>query len=101
MLDDAVAATLEMESYVESTHNRAGAVSTLQPETKAATVAVIGPVEKLTRMVERLTEQVEATRGSIESETSASRRRPRSSPKISGGKTGAGELNAQAAVEDI
>ena len=55
-LDDAVAATLEMESYVESPHNRAGAVSTLQPETEAATVAVIGPVEKLTCMVEWLTE---------------------------------------------
>ena len=71
-LDDAVAATLEMESYVESPHNRAGAVSTLQPETEAATVAVIRPVEKLTRMVERLTEQVET----LQEEASRVRRQP-------------------------
>ena len=43
----------------------------------------------------------DATGGSIESEASASRRGPQSSPKISGGKTGAGEPKAQAAVEDI
>ena len=71
-LDDAVAATLEMESYVESPHNRAGAVSTLQPETEAAIVAVIGPVEKLTRMVERLTEQVET----LQEEASRARCQP-------------------------
>ena len=58
-LDDAVAATLEMQSYVESPHNHAGTVSTLQPETETATVAVIDPVEKLIRMVEWLTERVE------------------------------------------
>ena len=58
-LDDAVAATLEMESYAESSSNRTGAVSILQPENETATVAAIGPVEKLTRMVERLSEQVE------------------------------------------
>ena len=71
-LDDAVAANLEMESYVESPHNRAGVVSTLQPETEAATVAVIWPVEKLTRMVERLTEQVET----LQEEASRARRQP-------------------------
>ena len=43
----------------------------------------------------------DATGGSIESEASVSRRGPLSSPKISGGKTGAGEPKAQAAVEDI
>ena len=71
-LDDAVAATLEMESYVESPHNHAGTVSTLQSETETATVAIIGPVEKLTRMVERLTEQVEA----LQEEASRARRQP-------------------------
>ena len=58
-LNDAVAATLEMESYTESSSNRTGAVSILQPENETATVATIGPVEKLIRMVERLSEQVE------------------------------------------
>ena len=58
-LDDAVAATLAMESYAESSSNRTGAVSILQPENETVTVAAIGPVEKLTRMVERLSEQVE------------------------------------------
>ena len=71
-LDDAVAATLEMESYMESPHNRAGTVSTLQSETETATVAIIGPVEKLTRMVKRLTEQVEA----LQEEASRARRQP-------------------------
>ena len=42
-----------------------------------------------------------ATGGSIESEASASRRGPRLSPKISGGKTGAGEPKTQAAVKNI
>ena len=58
-LDDALAATLEMESYTESSINRTEAVSILQPENETATIAAIGPVEKLTRMVERLSEQVE------------------------------------------
>lgn len=61
-LDDAVAATLEMESYaLPSGH--AGTVSTLQPkpepEPETATVTVIDPIERLTSIVERLTEQVE------------------------------------------
>lgn len=60
-LDDAVAATLEMESYASSPY-RAGAVSTLQPESEPATVAAINPVERLTRIVERLAEQVETLR---------------------------------------
>ena len=70
-LDDVVAATLEMETYVESPHNRAGTVSTLQSEDETATVAIIGPVEKLTRMVEWLT-QVEA----LQEEASRARRQP-------------------------
>ena len=57
-LDDAATATLEMESYVSSP-NCTGVVSTLQPESEPASIAAIGPVEKLTRMVERLTERVE------------------------------------------
>ena len=71
-LDDAVAATLEMESYTESPTNRTGAVSILQPENETATVAAIGPVEKLTRMVERLSEQVET----LQLEASRTRRQP-------------------------
>ena len=58
-LDDTVAVTLEMETYTESSSNRTGAVSILQPENGTATIATIGPVEELTRMVERLSEQVE------------------------------------------
>ena len=71
-LDDAVAATLEMESYAESSSNRTGAVSILQPENETATVTAIGPVEKLTRMVERLSEQVET----LQLEASRTRRQP-------------------------
>ena len=71
-LDDAVAATLAMESYAESSSNRTGAVSILQPENETVTVAAIGPVEKLTRMVERLSEQVEM----LQLEVSRTRRQP-------------------------
>ena len=71
-LDDAVAATLAMESYAESSSNRTGAVSILQPENETVTVAAIGPVEKLTRMVERLSEQVET----LQLEASRTRHQP-------------------------
>lgn len=61
-LDDAVAATLEMESYALPTAH-AGVVSTLQPEPESepetASVAAIDPIERLTNIVQRLTEQVE------------------------------------------
>ena len=60
-LDDAVTATLEMESYALPTGH--GAVSTLQPESEpeseAVSVAAIDPIERLTSIVERLSEQVE------------------------------------------
>ena len=57
-LDAAVTATLEMESYtVSSSHT--SAVSTLGHEEEQATIAAIDPLTKLTRMVERLSEQVE------------------------------------------
>ena len=61
-----------MESYTESPTNRTGAVSILQPENETATVAAIGPVEKLTLMVERLSEQVET----LQLEASRTRRQP-------------------------
>ncbi len=82
-LDDAVAATLEMESYA-LTPSRAGAVSTLQPEDDRgpATVAAVDPVGKLTRIVERLAEQmetlqVEASRTRWPSAGTSRDRRPR------------------------
>ena len=82
-LDDAVTATLEMESYVSSP-NCTGVVSTLQPESEPASVAAIGPVEKLTRMVERLTErveilQLEASRASRQP-TDTNSQRPKQQP---------------------
>ena len=82
-LDDAVTVTLEMESYVSSP-NCTGVISTLQPKSEPASVAVIGPVEKLTRMVERLTErvkilQLEASRASRQP-TDTNSQRPKQQP---------------------
>ena len=100
-LDDTVAATLEMESYTESPTNRTGAVSILQPENETATVAAIGPVEKLTRMVERLSEQVEM----LQLQASRMRRQPADGgcdrrPKDRE-QAGAGESKVQAAAEGV
>ena len=59
LLDAAVTATLEMESYTVSS-GHTSAVSTLGHEEQHATIAPMDPVMKLTRIVERLSEQVEA-----------------------------------------
>ena len=58
-LDAAVTATLKMESYTISS-GHTSAVSTLGHEEEQATIAAIDPVTKLIRMVEQLSEQVEA-----------------------------------------
>ena len=57
-LDAAVTATLEMESYTVSSGHMS-TVSTLGHEKEQITIAAIDPVTKLTRIVERLSEQVE------------------------------------------
>ena len=57
-IDDAVAATLEMEAYAFSPNN-AGVISTLQPSDEQPSIASIDPVAKLATIVERLTLQVE------------------------------------------
>ena len=67
-----------------SSPNCTGVVSTLQPENEPASVAAIGPVEKLTRMVERLTErvdilQLEASRASRQP-TDTNSQRPKQQP---------------------
>ena len=56
-VDDAVAATLEMESYTPLAA-RAG-VNSLQPGEEPVTIAAVDPTAKLTAIVERLVEQVE------------------------------------------
>ena len=56
-VDDAVAATLEMESYTPLIA-RAG-VNSLQPGEEPVTIAAVDPTAKLTAIVERLAEQVE------------------------------------------
>ena len=53
----AVTATLKMESYTVSS-GHTSAVATLGYEEEQATIAAIDPVTKLTRLVERLSEQV-------------------------------------------
>ena len=57
-LDEAVAATLKMESYL-SPSNRPGMIVALQPGEPAATVAAVDPIEQLTCLVEWLAERIE------------------------------------------
>lgn len=71
-IDDAVAATLEIESYMPVLTTRAG-VNALQSSEEPATVAAVDQTAKLTTIVERLAEQVEA----LQRETKASNRRDR------------------------
>ena len=58
-MDDAVAATLQMESYLPQKEATVSELLSQESEVEA-TVAAVVPVEKLTRMVEQLTEKVEA-----------------------------------------
>lgn len=72
-LDDAVAATLEMESYMPP-HMSSGINSTLPAEDRSASVDVdsVDKVDQLARVVERLAEQVERLQ-----QVSDSQRQPR------------------------
>lgn len=60
MLDEAVAATLELESYLVDSGSK-GTVSILEPGNEGSNCSfnAIDKVEKLTRVVEQLAEQVE------------------------------------------
>ena len=67
-LDEVVAATLEMESYV-SGPDRTG-ITTVEVEDETAAVAAVNPIDKLMRMVEHLAEKVET----LQSEVARARR---------------------------
>lgn len=81
-LDDAVSATLEMESYLLPQ-----TLSSVEPPVAAETAAVntVDQVSQLARVVEKLTEQVEQLQRSVDSakpsSSDPSRRRIRGSPQ--------------------
>ena len=69
-----------IESYTVSS-GHTSAVSTLGHEEEQATIAAIDPVTKLTRMVERLSEQVEVLQIVSKSKASTGRGESQSSPE--------------------
>ena len=69
-LDEVVAATLEIESYVSSP-DCAGIIA-VEVEDETAAVAAVSPIDKLTRTLEHLAERVETLQSEV-----ARARRPR------------------------
>ena len=62
-LDEVVAATLEMESYV-SGPDRVG-ITAVEVEDETAAVTAVSPIDKLTRTVEHLAERVETLQSEV------------------------------------